>query len=237
MAMRCQAIDRIHSQTKPFEDIVVGLAEQMGFQKYFDFSREEVAVAMLKPLKITLNDLRQKGTIVLDGKAKELSFDTSSGKVELYCKAFAEHGFEPVPVWQPPLAKAGKNSFVLIHGKQGIMSHTATANIPALLQIAKKYNMERIWINASKAKQLGIKDGDLVEVSSPRAAGKVRVKVTERVHPDAAFLPAGYGNLSPWLKTGYGFGINPNDFSPHRVEAISGHAMMMEVVVTLRKGE
>jgi len=190
---------------------------------------------MLKPLKLTPEDLRQKGTIVLDGKAQELAFATESGKVELYCKAFADNGYDAVPVWQPPLAKAGKNSFVLIHGKQGVMSHTSTANIPGLLQIAKNYNLERIWINAAKAKRLGIKDGDLVEVSSPYASEQVRVKVTERVHPDAAFLPAGYGNLSPWLKTGYGFGINPNDFSPHRVEAISGHAMMMEVVVTLRK--
>jgi len=235
VAMRCQAIDRIHSQTKPFEEMVTGLAEKMGLQKYFNFSREEVAIAMLKPLKLTPEDLRQKGTIAVEGKAQELAFATESGKAELYCKAFADNGYEPVPIWQPPLASAGKNSFVLIHGKQGIMSHTSTANIPALLQIAKNYNLERIWINPVKAKRLGIKDGDLVEVSSPYAVKQVRVKVTERVHPDAAFLPGGYGNFSPWLKTGFGFGISPNDFSPHRVEAISGHAMMMEVVVTLRK--
>jgi len=48
-------------------------------------------------------------------------------------------------------------------------------------------------------------------------------------------LPAGYGNISPWLKTAYKFGVSPNDFTPHRVEAIAGHAMMMEVLVKVRK--
>ena len=235
VSMRCQAIDPIYSQTKPLEDIVTGLAAKMGLDKYFNFTREEVTAAMLQPLKLTADDLRRKGTVVLEGQASELSFATESGKLELYCKAFADHGFDPVPVWQAPLVSADNRSFILIHGKQGIMSHTATANIPALLQIAKNYQLERIWINSARARRLGIKDGDLVEVSSPLATKQVRAKVTERIHPDAAFLPAGYGNLSPGLKTGYGFGINPNDFCPHRAEPISGHAMMMEVAVTIRK--
>ena len=131
--------------------------------------------------------------------------------------------------------KADKDTFVLIHGKQGIMSHTATANLPSLLAIAKRYRMERLWINADRAKSLGLKDGDLVEISSPLATKKIHIMVTERIHPEAAFIPGGYGNASPRLKTGYGFGISPNDFTPSRVEPISGQAMMMEVLVKIRK--
>lgn len=59
--------------------------------------------------------------------------------------------------------------------------------------------------------------------------------MTERIHPDAAYLPAGYGRFAPFLKTGRGFGVNPNDFVPFRTEPISGHAMMMEVAVHIRK--
>jgi thiosulfate reductase / polysulfide reductase chain A len=237
VTMRCKAIDILHPNTKPFEQIVTELAGYMGLQQYFNFTREEVAAAIIKPTGVTVNDLRSKGTIMLDSgnKSGGPQFKTESNKVELYCKAFADNNYNPLPVWEPPLVKADKRTFVLIHGKQGIMSHTATANIPALLQIAKNYDMERLWINTLRAKRLGIKDGDLVEVSSPQAVKKVRVKVTERVHPEAAYLPAGYGNLSPGLVTGYGFGINPNDFTPHRVEAIAGQAMMMEVLVKLRK--
>lgn len=233
--MRFQAIDVIHPETKPFEDIVLGLANAMGFGRYFNFSREEVAAAMLKPTGVTVEQLRRKGTVMFKAAPMELTFATPSKKVELYCKAFAENGYPPLPVWEPPLSRADGGTFVLIHGKQGIMSHTSTANIPKLLSIAKTYDMERLWINAGRARKLGIRDGDLVEIASPHATRRIRVKVTERIHPEAAFLPAGYGNLSPWLKTARGFGVNPNDFTPHRVEAISGHAMMMEVLITVRK--
>ncbi|EAX48838.1 Formate dehydrogenase [Thermosinus carboxydivorans Nor1] len=237
VTMRSQAIDVIHPETKHLADIITELASYMGLEKYFNFTREEVAAAMVKPLGITLDDLRAKGTIGLPGGQKPgvPEFKTETKKVELYCKAFADNGFDPLPKWQPPLTKADKNTFVLIHGKQAFMSHTATASDPYLLAIARKYDLERIWINADRAKKLGIKDGDLVEVSSPLATRRVRAKVTERIHPDAAYLPAGYGRFAPFLKIGRGFGVNPNDFVPFRTEPISGHAMMMEVAVHIRK--
>lgn len=235
VTMRSQAINVIYPETKPWEDIVTGLADAMGLSKYFNFTREEVAAAMLKPAGLTPDDLRKKGTVMLKGSAQPLAFATESKKVEMYCKAFADHGYVPVPGWEPPYSKADKHTFVLIHGKQGIMSHTATGNTPQLLNIAKKYNMERLWINAKRAKKLGIKDGDLVEIASPLATRRIRVTVTERIHPEAAFLPAGYGNFSPWLKTAHGFGVNPNDFAPHRADPISGHAVMMDVLITVRK--
>ncbi len=235
VGMRCQAIDVLHVETRAFEDIVTGLAEAMDLGRYFNFTRENLADAMLKPLNIELDDLRRRGTISVPHKATPLQFHTGSKKVELYSQVFADNGYAPLPVWQPPLSKAGDDTFVLIHGKQGFTSHTATGNLPQVHYIAKTYDMERLWINAERARHLGIKDGDTVEVESPQAKKRIRAKVTERIHPEAVFLPAGYGNSSPWLKTAYNFGINPNDFTPHRVEAIAGHAMMMEVLVKVRK--
>ncbi len=236
VTMRTGAIDLVHAETKPLSQIVTEFATYIGAEKYFSFTQEEVAAAMVKPLGVTLDDLRVKGTVKVKAPApKPLSFATASKKVELYCQAFADNGHPPVPVWEPPYAKADKDSFVLIHGKQGFLSHTTSISDPYLFAIAKRYGLERLWLNAARAKKLGIRDGDLVEVNSPQATRRVRVKVTERVHPDAAYIPAGYGRFAPYLKTGVGFGINPNDFTPSRMEPISGHAMMMEVLVTVRK--
>ncbi len=236
VTMRSAAIDLVHAETKPLSQIVTEFAAYMGLEKYFNFTQEEVAAAMVKPLGVSLADLRTKGTVKVKASApKPLSFATRSKKIELYCKAFADNGFPPVPVWEPPYSQAGKDTFVLIHGKQAFLSHTISISDPYLFAIAKRDGLERLWINAARAKKLGIRDGDLVEVASPQAKRRVRVKVTERIHPDAAYIPAGYGRFAPFLKTGFGFGINPNDFAPLRAEAISGHAMMMEVLVTVRK--
>lgn len=236
VTMRSAAIDLVHAETKPLSQIVTEFAAYMGLEKYFAFTQEEVAAAMVKPLGVSLDDLRAKGTVRVKAPAPGLlSFATATKKVELFCQAFADNGFPPVPEWEPPYAQAGKDTFVLIHGKQGFLSHTASISDPYLLAIARRYGLERLWLNAARARNLGISDGDLVEVASPLAKRQVRVKVTERVHPDAAYIPAGYGRFAPFLKTGVGFGVNPNDFVPARAEAISGHAMMMEVLVTVRK--
>jgi thiosulfate reductase/polysulfide reductase chain A len=236
VTMRSAAIDVVYPETKTLPEIVTELSGHLGLGKYFAFTQEDVAAAMVKPLGVTLDELRAKGTVKVKAPApKPLSFATESKKVELYCKAFADAGHPPVPEWEPPYSKAGDDTFVLIHGKQAFLSHTATASDPYLLAIAKRDRLERLWINAARAKKLGIADGDLVELASPQAKRRVRVKVTERIHPEAAFIPAGYGRFDPHLKTGVGYGVNPNDFVPFRVEKIAGTNMMMEVLVTVRK--
>jgi len=111
----------------------------------------------------------------------------------------------------------------------------STANIPHLMEIAKKYNLERLWMNATKAAELGIKDGDTVVVENRMSKQSVKVKVTERIHPEAVWLPLGYGSTAKGLKTANGFGINCNDFAPYRLEPISGHCMMAEACVRVRK--
>jgi thiosulfate reductase/polysulfide reductase chain A len=238
VTMRYQAVDIIHPHTKPLDIIITELSAAMGLEKYFNFTREELVSAMLKPLGITDEELRQKGTISFPSTFEKVpKFDTPSKKVELYCKAFADNGYDPVPKWIPPLSKAEQtgDNFVLVTGKQGFMSHTTTAGDPYLLEIAKRYSLERVWINADRARRLGIKDGDLVEISSPKATRKLKAKVTERIHPEAAFIPLGYGRYSPWMAVGKDFGVSPNDFAPFRVEDIAGHAVMQDVLLKIRK--
>lgn len=236
IAMRCQAIDVIHNETKHCADIVTELAQYVGVGKYFNFTREAVGAAILKPTGLTLDDLRTKGTIMFDAPpAAPLAFKTPSKKLQFASKEYAEHGYNAVPTWNPPLSIATKNTFVLTSGKQAIMSHSFSQNHLYVAQIARKYGLERLWINADRAKRLGIKDGDMIEVASSVATRRIQAKVTERIHPETVWLPLGYGCVSPWQENGYGFGVNPNDFSEFRIDPISGTALLMEVVVQVRK--
>ena len=47
-------------------------------------------------------------------------------------------------------------------GKQGIHSHTMTQNIEALHAISREYHMERLWMAAKDAADLGVQTGDTV---------------------------------------------------------------------------
>jgi len=240
ISIRNPVVPRVHPETRTFDEVIVALAQRMDLGHFFNFTLDELNAARLAPLGITLADLKAKGSIAIDMKVAPgvPVIRTPSGKVEFTSERFAGLGFNLVPRWIPPKVAPdpGKaNTFRLIHGKQGYHTHSSTANIPALLQITKELQSERLWINAQRAARLGIEDGDMVEIRAPLATRQVRAMVTERLHPEAVYLPSGYGNFSPGLTRAFNFGVSMNDFVPFMTEPMSAHAMMMEVVVEVVK--
>lgn len=239
IALRQKMVEKVHPNTKPIDVIYTELAKACGIGQYFNFTLDELNKAQLAPTGISYEQLRAKGTIMFPEQTVALGvmpeLATPSKKVEFYSEAFKKAGFSPVVQWVEPKVSPKADSFRLITGKQAIHSHTQTANIPILMQITKDYDLERIWMNPVRAKALGIKDGDLVEVKSSEATSKVRVKVTERIHPEAIFVPSHYGITSKFLKTAQGIGFSYMEHVPMQFEARSGSGNIHEVIVTVRK--
>ena len=129
------------------------------------------------------------------------------------------------------------DEFYFVGGKQSIQSHTMTLNLKPLNDVSREYDLQRVWLSRSDAKRLGIEDGDMVEISSSEASGKVAAKVTERLKPGVVFLPTHYGGTSPYLTRAKGFGVNFMDFVPYHMEPGVGAAMTQEVAVKVRKVE
>lgn len=239
IALRQQMVEKVHTQTKPIHQIYTELADACGVGQYFNFTLDQLNEALLAPTGITYKQLREKGTIMfleeelVMGEMPKIK--TPSGKIEFYSETYKAAGFNPTVEWVEPKVSPADDSFRLITGKQAIHSHTQTANIPILMQITKDYDLERIWMNPVRAKTLGIKDGDLVEVKSSEATSKIRVKVTERIHPEAIFVPSHYGITSKDLKTGYGIGFGYMEHVPFDFEKWSGAGNIHEVIVKVRK--
>ena len=103
------------------------------------------------------------------------------------------------------------------------------------MNISKQYNLDRVWINASRAAKLGIAEGDEVEISNDEAKGTVKVHVTERINPEALYMPSHYGCSSKDEKTAYGFGLRQMDFVPFRIEPGYGGICSQEASVSVRK--
>ncbi|MEG2982342.1 MAG: molybdopterin dinucleotide binding domain-containing protein, partial [Raoultibacter sp.] len=102
-------------------------------------------------------------------------------------------------------------------------------------QITKDYDLTRVWLNAAVAAQLGIADGDEVEITSDSHVGKARVKVTQRMNPTALFMPSHYGCSVPEQHIAYNVGPRQMDFVPFHIEPAYGSAMTQEVMVTVKK--
>ena len=82
---------------------------------------------------------------------------------------------------------------------------------------------------------MGLKDGDWVKIKSMVGEGKIRVRLTEGIHPSCVWLPSGYGIFSKHLKTAYDMGLSYNDFLPTYFDPTVGHAMSSEIVVQVKK--
>jgi thiosulfate reductase/polysulfide reductase chain A len=110
-----------------------------------------------------------------------------------------------------------------------------TAHQPYLMQISRRYDFIRLWMNRRRGEQLGLKDGSLVQIESLVGEGKIRVKLTEGIHHSCVWLPSGYGVFSKYLETAYDIGLSYNDFLPTLFDPTVGHAMSSEIIVQVKK--
>ena len=237
--MRFQALDRIHPETRSCDEIFKGLAEACGIGDYFNFTVEQYADAQLKSIGHSLDEMRTQGTITFPQLAFEygtpVKWETDQGKVLFANPAVKEGGWPAVPQWSEPAVMPEDGQLRLISGKQAVQSHSQTTDVKALFQISKQYDLERVWINPQVASKLGIKDGDMVELSNQQATGRVRAKVTERMSPWAVFMASHYGVKPKEQTIASGFGLAYNDFTPFMIEKGYGGACIQETCVTLKK--
>ena len=239
LTLRSQVIDVIHPNTRPVHQIAKELAQACGVGQYFDFTLDELAEAQLNTLGLTLAEMREKGSISYPEKGVDfdapIKWGTASGKFQFANEDMAKVGLTPDVNWIEPLVMPSGDEFRLIGGKQPIHSQSWTTDIPELIQITHDYDLTRIWMNAAKAAELGIADGDEVEVYNDLNSGKVRVKVTERLNPTCIWMPSGYGCNSPDLTNAYGVGLSFMSFVPFQRDPYYGATMSQEALVKVRK--
>lgn len=240
IATRFKALETFTSSL-PLLDILQGITTAFGIENLYGFTVEEELEAALGPHGISPEELKAKGCIDLIPtvlpKSEGISFKTFTTKIEFSIGAWKKEGYLGVPTWIPPLVEPkGENEFRLIHGKQPWHSHIMTTNNPYLMAITEEKKGTFMWMNAGRAKEHGISEGDTVTIKSEIASKTAQVHVTEGLHPECVWIPATYGTFSDKLANGYGKGINYNDFIPARVDEKSGHVMSQECIVTITKG-
>ncbi len=226
-----------------------------------EIQADQIAKNIGKSKDEVLHTLRTKGFLVVAGKEKIVEenleileqgkLNTPTGKVEIYSLALLTKGvkvkgeikpeWHPLIDWVPPRSLMMKpqlenDEFYLIYGKAPSMTHTHTASNPLLSVKLTPDIFKRIWIHPSRAEQLGIKDGDLVEVCNHLGdCYKTRVYVTELIRPDTAFYVNAWGHKSPKLRFAPKETIPWNKLVPVDIEPITGSAILGDTFVKIRK--
>ena len=237
--LRNPAIEQVHPETKPTYQIIVDLAEACGLGEYFTFTLDQLSETYCAAYGVSYDALKSDGLAPIPGCELEFGsvpmFATKSGKIEFSCEAYAVGEMKAVPTWIEPAATPADGSLRLITGDQVFQNKTYTRASDKLTQIAKNFEADRVWIASSLAAELGIADGDTVELSNENGAVQAEVRVTGRIHHDAAYLPPHYGCASEEIRTAFGFGASHKALVTRQAEPESGAGMLQDVLVNVKK--
>jgi anaerobic selenocysteine-containing dehydrogenase len=203
LALREKVVEPPQS-ARPVFEAEYELAKKMGIEQDYPFrNAEEWLNFVLKPAKVTVDDLRRQQVIyrspaVVYKKYEEDGFKTPSGKVECYSERFKKAGRQALPVFEypkespaarPDLAK--KFGLCATTRRPAELVHTKLVNLPTPGRI---YLDPLVKMNTADAAKRGIKQDEMVEVES--RTGKIRLKadISGDVMPGVVTIDFGWGN-------------------------------------------
>jgi thiosulfate reductase/polysulfide reductase chain A len=226
--------------TKTTLEITQGIAKRLGLGQYFDYTIDQWIEAQAKelPIERPLEYLKQNGVWAPPGFPKygttltpEHRFVTQSGKIEIFSERLAEAGYDPLPVYHAPVQPV-EGQFRLILGRKAYFTHANTSNNPWLNKVSAGNGL---CVNPSAAAKIGIRNDDLIEVSSKVATVRMKARVTEEIRPDCVSMAHGYGKKSKWQHLAYGNGASDAQLLESSWDKVSGGAALHETFVTIRK--
>jgi thiosulfate reductase/polysulfide reductase chain A len=230
-------------ESKPSWWITKELGKKMGLEAYFPWKDgEEYLAKRCEAGGINFVELKQKGVLTTEEKSapyitdqNQPTFDTPSGKIELYSKQLAEKGFDPVPKYkkhpQPP-----EGHFSLLFGRSPLHTFSRTTNNFLLTDLVPENS---VWISRKKAKQLGFKDGEYVRLQNAagvKSSGRVKIRCTERLREDCLYMVHGFGVHAKGMKRADNKGVGDEELlTGYQIDPIMGGTGMRSNFVKIVK--
>ncbi len=228
-------------------------------RSYFDSEGiRGIRRAQAEAYGISLDEIEKKGYVMLETKEELMGtmpykkpLHTPSGKVEIYSLMLAQISsmvgkdpmWSPLPQWLPPKVMSeyeknkAPNVFYFIYGKSPLNSYTHTTDNEMLDSLLRPEHIG-VWINAKRAKQLGIKSGDKVKVTNLKTGegGITTAFVTEAIREDTVFLNTQWGHESKKLRIAYKRGgVALNKLWPFQYARLIPGMLTNELLVKIEK--
>ena len=194
------AVEPLYERRNSY-DFYRGLGLKLGQAEQWPWGTvEEVYDHCLEPVGLTFQELVKQYGIFGNREYRryeQFRFGTPSGKVELRSSIFQDLGLEPLPVYREPIWSpkgspelAQKYPLIMITGSRFMpMYHSEQRQIEKARQ---KMPEPLVSLNPKTAKELGIAQGDWARVSTPQGKIRMRVDISDAIHPQMADLQHGW---------------------------------------------
>jgi anaerobic selenocysteine-containing dehydrogenase len=224
--------------TKPLWWILLELEHRLGLS---NATFEELEEMILKQLNVDRKELSEKGCVRIPEEIYEVypykkPLRTPSGKIEIFSETLRKYGYYPIPTYiEKNIMPRATDEFFLTTGHTLYHSQDSiTFDIPTLIRLAPD---NPVMISKNKALQLGIRDGDEVEVISLTTGQRVRckVKVSDGIRDDTVFTYFGFGRHSKEERIAYGHGFDVNSLISEQItDPVSGSVAQSLNIVKIR---
>ncbi len=220
-------------------EILCGLASRMGLEPLGFGSIEEIWKYQLEGTGVAIEDFDATGMVKLAEKPRyrdsaEFKFKTPSGRIEIITDRLESQEVPSLKPYEPvPVPEDGK--FRIAFGRCAVHTQGHTVNNPLLNEQMPE---NELWLNKKAGEKLGIADGEEVEISGGGHSGRIKVKLTEFIHPEAVFMVHGFGHTLPVESRAIGKGVLDNAFMSGGLDVwdrAGGAMAMQEHFVTLKK--
>ncbi|MFW5730758.1 MAG: molybdopterin-containing oxidoreductase family protein, partial [Desulfonatronovibrionaceae bacterium] len=179
-------------------EIICGLAKKLGLDEMVFDSIEDIWKYQLEGTGVSLEDFQATGMVSFADEPiyfpeEKFAFKTKSGKIEIIAPEWEEAGLPSLKPYEDK-AVPEEGEFRITFGRCGVHTQGHTVNNPVLYEQMPE---NVLWINTAKAREMNIKNNDLVQVSRNGYSGRMKAFVTDFIHPEAVFMVHGFGSQVP----------------------------------------
>ncbi len=210
LMLRKKAIEPLHESWSEFT-FWKELSKKVGFGDLFPWNTDEEVVELeLKSSGLSYKQLKEEkpaGAFYMEKKYEMdgvKGFSTPSKKIDIYSKAFADVGFDPLPTYREPDQSPMSNSpllakypLILTTGARVLYyTHSQHRNVKDLKEKIPEPFAE---VHPETAQKYGVKDGDPIVVESNRGQIRVKAHLTKELMKGVVSIPHGWsgdGNVN-----------------------------------------
>ena len=219
--------------------ILKQIAERLGVGQYFPYeTMDELVAWQLEGTGFTTADFDKKGFVaygkdqIFWDRAEGIKIKTPSGKIEFKSSLLENAGFESFPAYESMPGPQSEDAFRLVVGRNALHTHVSTQNVAYLNEICPE---NVAWINSARAKALGIKDRDTVEITSSVGSGRMQVYVSDMIHPEALFILHGFGHTAGRAARSFNRGVNDCMLQENLYDKVGGSPAYHDTFVSVRR--
>ncbi len=225
--------------TLPNWKIITEMARRLGIIPLMFDSIEKIWAYQLQDTGVKIEEFDKTGFVGLSKKLiylkkENIKFNTPSGKIEIINNDMEKQKIASLPSYSPK-GKQPEGQFRITIGRCSVHTPMYTRNNDLLHEQMPE---NRLWLNTNVAAKLNIADGEIVLIGNKNISGKIKVFLTEFIHPEAVFMVHGFGSGIPPESRTKEIGVADNILMPGGLDiwdAAGGGLALQEHFVTVSK--